>query len=90
MVWLHETELPHASVAVQVRRVRSTAGQLQSTVSSLNVTVRLSSQSSLNTGSPNTGRTKHSAPAPEALTGPGSAGHWRVWSLGQETTTGAV
>ena len=35
MVWLHEAELPQASVAVHVRRVRSTAGQLQGAASSL-------------------------------------------------------
>src|SRR5207244_1306917 len=91
MVWLHETEFPQRSDAVQVRRVRSTAGQLQGTVSSLKVTVRWSSQLSENAGSPNTGRTRHSELGPEEPPrAPGSAGHWIVWSVGHETTTGAV
>src|SRR5207249_3347307 len=92
MVWLQETELPQPSVAVQVRRVRSTAGQLQGTVSSLKVTVRPSEQSSENTGSPNDGRIRHSAARPPARASADavSAGHWMVWSVGHETTIGAA
>ena len=92
MVWLQVAELPQRSVAVQVRRVRSTAGQLQGTVSSLKVTVRPSEQSSENTGSPNDGWIRHSAVRPpvRASTDAVSAGHWMVWSVGHETTTGAA
>src|SRR5436309_10159418 len=92
MVWLQVTELPQRSVAVQVRRVRSTAGQLQGTVSSLKLTVRSSEQSSENTGSPNDGRIRHSAARPPERASPdvASAGHWMVWLAGQETTTGAA
>src|SRR5438093_1001247 len=74
MVWLHEDELPQASVAVQVRRTLLTAGQLAASVSSENVTVRLESHASVKTGVPNAG----------------CAGHWMVSSAGQSATTGAV
>src|SRR5437879_1643216 len=74
MVWLHEAELPQASVAVQVRLTRLTAGQLAASVSSENVTVGFGSQASVKTGSPKTGW----------------AGHWMVASAGELATTGAV
>src|SRR5437762_2096978 len=74
MVWLHEDELPQASVADQVRRTLLTAGQLAASVSSENVTVGLESHASVKTGVPNAG----------------CAGHWMVSSAGQSATTGAV
>src|SRR5437870_2236194 len=74
MVWLHEAELPQASVAVQVRRTLLTAGQLAASVSSETVTVGLGSQASVKIGVPNAG----------------CEGHWMVSSAGQLVTTGAV
>src|SRR5206468_778371 len=74
MVWLHEDELPQASVAVQVRRTLLTAGQLAASVSSEYVTVGLESHASVKPGAPKVG----------------CAGHWMVWSAGQLATTGAV
>src|SRR5438552_11124641 len=67
------TELVCASVAVQVRCVLLTSLPLTPRLASTNVTVRLVSQVSLNTGVPNTG----------------AAGHWMVASAGQLATVGA-
>src|SRR5438876_11611290 len=67
------TELVCASVAVQVRWVLLTSLPLTPRLASTNVTVRLVSQVSLNTGVPNTG----------------VAGHWMVASAGQLVTVGA-
>ena len=74
MVWLHEEELPQASVAVQVRRTLLTAGQLAGSVSSANVTVRLGSQLPAKLGVPKLGW----------------AGHSMMRSEGQEATCGPV
>src|SRR5919198_712547 len=74
MVWLNEAELPHRSVAVQVRLTRLTAGQLAASVSSENVTVGFESQASVKTGSPKTGW----------------AGHWMVASARELARAGAV
>src|SRR5438876_9175293 len=68
------TELVCASVAVQVRWVLLTSLPLTPRLASTNVTVRLVSQVSLNTGVPNTG----------------AAGHWMVASAGQLVTVSAV
>src|SRR5207247_9806467 len=68
------TELVCASVAVQVRCVLLTSLPLTPRLASTNVTVRLVSQVSLNTGVPNTG----------------VAGHWMVASAGQLATVGAA
>src|SRR5439155_18459660 len=74
MVWLQVTELVCASVAVQVRCVLLTSLPLTPRLASTNVTVRLVSQVSLNTGVPNAG----------------AAGHWMVASAGQLVTVGAL
>src|SRR5206468_1877545 len=74
MVWLHVVELFCASVAVQVRCVLLTSLPLTGRLASTNVTVRLVSQVSLNTGAPNTT----------------AAGHWMLASAGQLTTAGLV
>src|SRR5439155_9453568 len=74
MVWLHEAELPQASVAVQVRRMLVAAEDEAATFWSTKVTVRLASQPSVKLGSPKAGW----------------AGHWMVWSVGQVVTTGAA
>src|SRR5213593_1872431 len=74
IVWLHVAELFCASVAVQVRCVLLTSLPLTGRLASTNVTVRLVSQVSLNTGAPNTT----------------AAGHWMLASAGQLTTTGLV
>src|SRR5437867_852411 len=74
MVWLHVVELFCASVAVQVRCVLLTSLPLTGRLASTNVTVRLVSQVSLNTGAPNTT----------------AAGHWMLASAGQLTTVGTV
>src|SRR5439155_11891251 len=55
MVWLHEDELPQASVAVLVRRTLLTAGQLAASVSSANVRVRVGSDATVKTGVPKAG-----------------------------------
>src|SRR5437762_2310893 len=73
MVWLQVTELVCASVAVQVRCVLLTSLPLTPRLASTNVTVRLVSHVSLNTGVPNTG----------------VAGHSMVASAGQLVTVGA-
>src|SRR5437667_9374898 len=62
-----------ASVAVQVRCVLLTSLPLTPRLASTNVTVRLVSQVSLNTGVPKAG----------------VAGHWMVASAGQLVTVGA-
>src|SRR5881296_3133720 len=74
MVWLHVAELFCASVAVHVRCVLLTSLPLTGRLASTNVTVRLVSQVSLNTGAPNTG----------------VAGHSMVASAGQLVTVGAL
>src|SRR5204863_8804229 len=56
MVWLQVTELVCASVAVQVRCVLLTSLPLTPRLASTNVTVRLVSQVSLNTGVRSEGR----------------------------------
>src|SRR5206468_10379370 len=73
MVWLHATAFRQASVAVQVRRTRLTAGQLAGRISSANVTVRFGSQLLVKLGSPKLGW----------------AGHSMVRSAGQEAACGA-
>src|SRR5438876_932164 len=74
MVCEQVTELVCASVAVQVRCVLLTSLPLTPRLASTNVTVRLVSHVSLNTGVPNTG----------------VAGHWMVASAGQLATVGAL
>src|SRR6266536_1943089 len=74
MVWLQLVELFCASVAVQVRWVLLTSLPLTGRLASTNVTVRLVSQVSLNTGVPNDG----------------VAGHSMLALAGQLTTVGAV
>src|SRR5688572_8166504 len=74
MVWLQVVELLCASVAVQVRLVLLTSLPLTANVSSAKVTVRLASQTSLNSGVPKTG----------------VAGHSMVASVGQLATVGAA
>src|SRR6266536_1026865 len=74
MVWLQLVELFCASVAVQVRWVLLTSLPLTGRLASTNVTVRLVSQLSLNTGVPNDG----------------VAGHSMLALAGQLTTAGAV
>src|SRR5438093_1421481 len=74
MVCEQVTELVCASVAVQVRCVLLTSLPLTPRLASTNVTVRLVSHVSLNTGVPNTG----------------VAGHWMVASAGQLVTVGAL
>src|SRR5438552_3928415 len=73
MVWERVTELVCASVAVQVRCVLLTSLPLIPGLASANVTVRLVSHVSLNTGVPNAS----------------AAGHWMVASAGQLVTVGA-
>src|SRR5437016_3288326 len=73
IVWLQVTELVCASVAVQVRWVLLTSLPLTPRLASTNVTVRLVSHVSLNTGVPKAG----------------VAGHWMVASAGQLVTVGA-
>src|SRR5947208_7330230 len=73
IVWLQVTELVCASVAVQVRCVLLTSLPLTPRLASPNVTVRLVSQVSLNTGVPKAG----------------VAGHSMVASAGQLVTVGA-
>src|SRR5437667_10121778 len=74
MVWQQVTELVCASVAVQVRCVLLTSLPLIPRLASTNVTVRLVSQVSLNTGVPN----------------PGSFPTRRSSDLGQLVTVGAL
>src|SRR5438552_5723416 len=68
------TELVCASVAVQVRCVLLTSLPLTPRLASTNVTVRLVSQVSLNTGVPKAG----------------VAGHWMVASAGQVLKVGGL
>src|SRR5947208_5704816 len=74
IVWLQVTELVCATVPVQVRCVLLTSLPLTPRLASTNVTVRLVSHVSLNTGVPNTG----------------VAGHSMVASAGQLATVGAL
>src|SRR5947208_12660165 len=74
IVWQQVTELVCASVAVQVRCVLLTSLPLTPRLASTNVTVRLVSHVSLNTGVPKAG----------------AAGHWMVADAGQLVTDGAL
>src|SRR5438876_6584141 len=74
IVCAHVTQLVCASVAVQVRWVLLTSLPLTPRLASTNVTVRLVSHVSLNTGGPNSGE----------------AGHLMVASAGQLVTVGAL
>src|SRR5688572_27958207 len=60
MVWLQVIELLCASVAIQVRLVLLTSLPLTAKVSSVEVTVRLPSQASVNCGVPNSSVAGHS------------------------------
>src|SRR5438876_7987364 len=73
IVWLQVTELVCASVAVQAGGGWVTSLPLTPRLPSTNVTVRLVSHVSLNTGVPKAG----------------GAGHWMVASAGQLVTVGA-
>src|SRR5439155_7937987 len=74
IVWVQVTELVCASVAVQVRWVLLTSLPLIPRLASTNVTVRLVSQVSMNTGVPKAG----------------VGWHWMVASAGQLATVGAL